>query len=284
MRKITNELIESFEKYLIGEEKSRNTTEKYVRDVTLFMDWLGNAEITKTSALDYKKKLCEKYASVSVNAAISGLNSFFKFAHWHDIHIKLLKIQRKVFSGENKELTKEEYERLLKAAKNTGNEKLYHLMQTICSTGIRISELQYITVSAVKSGYAEIECKGKTRIVILPNKLCKMLKKYVKENNIKNGSVFVTRSGKPLDRSYVWKLLKSLCDAAGVSRDKVFPHNFRHLFARTYYSLQKDIVRLADILGHSSVNTTRIYTMDTCEVHRRQIENLGLLYPMRNST
>lgn len=150
-------------------------------------------------------------------------------------------------------------------------------MQTICSTGIRISELRHITVSAVKSGRATINCKGKMRVVILPKELCKMLKSYIAYNNIKGGSVFVSRNGKPLDRSYVWKSLKSLCKKAGVSRDKVFPHNFRHLFARTYYSLQKDIVRLADILGHSSVNTTRIYTMSTDDVYRKQIQRLGLL-------
>ena len=150
-------------------------------------------------------------------------------------------------------------------------------MQTICSTGIRVSELRYITTSAVKTGQATISCKGKMRVIILPKELCNILERYIKENNIKNGSVFVTKNGKPLDRSYIWKLLKSLCESAGVSKDKVFPHNFRHLFARTYYSLQKDIVRLSDILGHSSINTTRIYTIETGEVHRRQIQRLGLL-------
>ena len=277
MRKITNELIHSFKNYLIEEEKSENTVEKYIRDITFFKAWLCDQEVTKILALEYKKELCAKYAPASVNAAISSLNNFFAFMEWHDIRIKALKIQKQIFSSKDKELTKVEYERLLNAAKSKKNERLYYLIQTICSTGIRVSELRYITTSAVHSGEAVINCKGKMRIVILPKELCKMLKGYIRENNIKNGSVFVSRNGKPLDRSHIWKMLKSLCETAGVSKDKVFPHNFRHLFARTYYSLQKDIVRLADILGHSSVNTTRIYTIETGDVHRRQIQKLGLL-------
>ena len=277
MRKITNELIFDFKNYLIEEEKSENTIEKYIRDITFFMEWLGNREVTKILALEYKKELCEKYAPASVNAAISSLNSFFAFMEWHDIRIKALKIQRQIFSSRDKELTKAEYERLLNVAKSKKNERLYYLIQTIASTGIRVSEIRYITTSAVKSGQAIINCKGKMRVVILPKELCKILKGYIKEHNIKNGSVFVSRNGKPLDRSHIWKMLKALCETAGVSKDKVFPHNFRHLFARTYYSLHKDIVRLADILGHSSINTTRIYTIETGDVHRRQIQRLGLL-------
>lgn len=277
MRKITNELIHSFKTYLIEEEKSENTIEKYIRDVTFFMMWLTSREVTKILALEYKKELCEKYAPASVNAAISSLNSFFAFIGWHDIRIKALKIQRQIFSSKDKELTKAEYERLLTAAKSKKNERLYLLMQTICSTGIRVSELRFVTCEAVKKGQAVISCKGKMRTIFLPKELCKMLKKYVNEQGIKDGSVFVSRNGKPLDRSYIWKMLKNLCEAAGVLKDKVFPHNFRHLFARTYYSLQKDIVRLADILGHSSVETTRIYTIETGDICRRQIQKLGLL-------
>ena len=277
MRKITNELILSFKTYLIEEEKSENTIDKYIRDVTFFMIWLTSREVTKILTLEYKKELCEKYAPASVNAAISSLNSFFEFAGWHDIRIKALKIQRQIFSNKDKELTKAEYERLLTAAKNKKNERLYLLMQTICSTGIRVSELKFVTCEAVKKGQAVISCKGKMRTIFLPKELCRMLKEYIKEQSIKGGSVFVSRNGKPLDRSYIWKMLKNLCEAAGVSKDKVFPHNFRHLFARTYYSLQKDIVRLADILGHSSVETTRIYTIETGDICRRQIQKLGLL-------
>ena len=277
MKTITYKQIENFKNHLIIQEKSGNTCEKYIRDITTFMIWLDGKEATKLLTLEYKKEICEKYAPRSVNATISSLNSFFQFMEWYDLRINALKIQRQIFSNEKKELTKVEYERLLIAAKNKNNERLYHLMQTICSTGIRVSELRYITVSAIKSGRATINCKGKMRIVILPKKLCKILKEYIKKKNIKDGAVFISRNGKPLDRSYIWKMLKSLCDIANVSKDKVFPHNFRHLFARTYYSLQKDIVRLADILGHSNVNTTRIYTMESGEVHRTQIQQLGLL-------
>ena len=277
MRKITNELIESFKNYLIEEEKSENTIEKYIRDITFFMAWLYGQEVTKILALEYKKELCEKYAPASVNAAVSSLNSFFAFMEWHDIRIKALKIQRQIFSSKDKELTKAEYERLLTAAKDKKNQRLYYLIQTIASTGIRVSELRYITTYAVHSGQAVINCKGKMRIVILPKELCKLLKGYIKENNIKSGPVFVSKNGKPLDRSNIWSDLKKLCESAGVDKEKVFPHNFRHLFARTYYTLQKDIVRLADILGHSNVNTTRIYTMESGEVHRRQLQKLGLL-------
>lgn len=277
MRMIRKENILAFQDYLMEEEKSRNTIEKYVRDITFFEMWLCGREVTKRLALEYKQSLCEKYAPASVNSIISAMNHFFSYMEWYDIRVKALKIQRQIFSNQEKELTKAEYERLLQVAEHKKNYRLYYLMQTICSTGIRISELQYITTAAVKTGQARISCKGKIRVVILPQQLCKMLKRYIKEQHIGHGFIFVSRNGNPLDRGYVWKMLKSLCNAAGVAKEKVFPHNFRHLFARTYYSLQKDIVRLADILGHSSVNTTRIYTIETGEVHRRQIQSLGLL-------
>lgn len=277
MRKITSENILNFEKHLICEEKSDNTIKKYTRDVAFFACWLGSDEVTKASVLEYKKHLCEKHSVATVNGAISSLNCFFDFMGWQDMRIKLLKMQRQIFVGKARELTKPEYERLLSVARKRKNARLYYLMQTVCSTGIRVSELPYITVSAIMAGLATIKCKGKHRTIFLPKKLCKMLKEYIRQNNIKNGSVFVTRTGKPLDRSYIWKMLKLLCEDAGVQKSKVFPHNFRHLFARTYYSLQKDIVRLADILGHSSINTTRIYTVDSGDECRRQIERLGFL-------
>lgn len=277
MKVITNELVKKFKEYLVNEEKAFATIEKYIHDVLVFMYWLSGAETTKAVVLAYKREIMEKYAPASVNAMLSSLNSFFAFNEWYDCRVKTLKIQKQIFSNKEKELTKIEYERLLSAAQKKKNQRLYYLMQTICSTGIRISELQYISVEAVRKGQAVINCKGKMRVVILTKQLCKMLKDYIKANDIKSGSVFVTRNGKPMDRSNIWKLLKGLCESAGVSKDKVFPHNFRHLFARTYYSLQKDIVRLADILGHSSVNTTRIYTMENGEIHRKQLQGLGLL-------
>ena len=277
MKKITKQITEQFKIYLTEEEKSDNTIEKYIRDVTTFSAWLNGKEVTKQAVLQYKKELIEKLAPASVNSVLSSLNSFFAFNEWHECKVKNLRIQKQIFSSNEKELTKQEYERLLNAAKSKSNKRLYYLMQTICSTGIRVSEIKFITVNSVKTGQAEINCKGKMRRVFLPKQLCRMLKEYIKENNIKSGYVFVTRNGQPLDRSNIWSDMKKLCKTAGVSKDKVFPHNLRHLFARTYYSIQKDIVRLADILGHSSVNTTRIYTIETGEIHRRQIQKLGLL-------
>lgn len=277
MKKLTNELIKNFRRYLIEEEKATATVEKYIRDINVFADWLGEKELDKETVLIYKENLTKNYAPASVNSILSSLNSFFTFNEWYNLKVKNLKIQKQIFANKDKELTKEEYERLLTAAKSKGNEQLYFLMQTICSTGIRVSELCYITVESLKAQKAQINLKGKMRVVILPKELCKMLLKYSREQKITSGSVFVSRNGKPLDRSNIWKMMKALCESAGVARAKVFPHNLRHLFARTFYSLQKDIVRLADILGHSSVNTTRIYTMETGETHRRQIQKLGLL-------
>ena len=277
MRKITIDLVENYKKHLINEEKSKATLEKYVRDISAFTVWLNGRELKKETVLEYKAYLTENYAPASTNSMLSSINSFFEHLEWYELRVRALKIQRKIFADKDKELSKVEYERLLAASKRKNNEQLNLLMQTICSTGIRVSELRAITVAAIKSRQATINCKGKMRIVILPNDLCKMLMRYIKERNIISGPVFVTRNGRPLDRSNIWRLMKNLCDDAGVSKNKVFPHNLRHLFARTYYSIEKDIVRLADILGHSSVNTTRIYTMENGDVHRQQIQKLGLL-------
>ncbi len=277
MRTITNENIVNYRQYLVNDEKSKATIEKYVRDVMAFLRWIGDASITKATVLAYKSWLIDRYASASVNAALSSLNSFFSYMEWPDLRVKNMKIQKQLFSSENKELSKTEYEKLLFVANNQKNERLYLLMQTICSTGIRVSEVRYITVDAVNRGVAEIVCKGKRRQVFLPKQLCRMLRIYTKKIKIKSGAVFVTRNGKPLDRSNIWSDMKKLCKTAKVSEKKVFPHNLRHLFARTYYKMQKDIVRLADILGHSNVNTTRIYTMESGEVHRNHIQKLGLL-------
>lgn len=277
MKTITSVLIKKFKYYLVNEEKSSATQEKYIRDVSAFFEWLNGKNVEKTVVLEYKAYLVENYKPTSVNSVLSSLNSFFDYNEWYDCKVKSLKIQKQIFASKEKELTKAEYNLLLEAAKSRKNERLYLLMQTICSMGIRVSELRFVTVAAVNCGVADINCKGKLRRVFLPKALCKILAKYIKKQKIKSGSVFVTKNGKPLDRSNIWSDMKKLCEFAGVSKDKVFPHNLRHLFARTYYSLQKDIVRLADILGHSSVNTTRIYTMETGEAHKKQIEKLGLL-------
>ena len=274
---ITDDLIEKYKDFLINEEKASATLEKYMRDIKAFSEWTLGFELDKRKVLDYKEYLIGKFAPASVNSVLSSLNSFFEFNNWYEMKVKMLKIQKQIFAQKDKELSKAEYERLLDAAKAKSNQRLYLLMQTICSSGIRVSELRYVTVEAIKLRKATINCKGKMRIVILPKELCRMLIEYAKTQKITSGSVFVTKTGKPLDRSTIWKMMKALCESAGVSKEKVFPHNLRHLFARTFYSLQKDIVRLADILGHSSVNTTRIYTMETGDIHRRQIQHLGLL-------
>lgn len=277
MKKINMKSVESFRKWLLEEEKSHATISKYTSDVKSFVKFLKNGEVTKAKVMEYKRFLVENYAPASVNAAISSINSFFDYLGIINLKVKTLKIQRRIFANKEKELSKGEYERLLHAALKRNNVRIYYLMQTICSTGIRVSELKHITVEAVREGSVQINCKGKMRVVLLPKNLCKMLEKYTKKAGIKNGPVFVTKNGVPIDRSNIWSDMKKLCKDALVSEKKVFPHNLRHLFARTYYSLQKDIVRLADILGHSSINTTRIYTMETGEIHQKQIQKLGLL-------
>ncbi len=275
--KITNELIQKFKTYLMEEEKATATLEKYIRDIVAFVAWLCGREVDKQVVLEYKSVLKEQYAPASVNSIISSLNSFFTYNEWYGLKVKTIKIQRQIFASSDKELTKEEYNRLLNAAQSKKNRRLYYLMQAICSTGIRVSEHRFLTVEALKAEQATIECKGKTRVVMIPSGLCKMLRKYAKENGIESGPIFISKTGKPMNRTNIWYEMKKLCESAGVSQEKVFPHNLRHLFARTYYSIQKDVVRLADILGHSSVNTTRIYTIESGIVHKKQIERLGLL-------
>lgn len=277
MRCMTDEILERYRTYLENEERAAATVCKYLHDVCKFCDWIGDRELCKTEVLAYKTALCEQYAPASVNASLASLNSFFRFIERYDLRVRGLKLQRQIFASSDRELSKMEYERLLSAAKKKRNARLYLLMQTICSTGIRVSEVRFVTVEAIQTGRADVQCKGKRRYVFLPRQLCAMLKQYAKQQSRKSGAVFVTRNGSPLDRSNIWSEMKTLCREANVLEKKVFPHNLRHLFARTYYKMQKDIVRLADILGHSSVNTTRIYTMETGETHRRQIQLLGLL-------
>ena len=284
MREMRKEDIAGFGQYLSEEEKSTATTEKYLRDIKAFYQWLNEESIpdpvkrgiTKNIVLSYKEALTKRYAVSSVNSILSSLNAFFCYMEWHELRVKIIKVQKQLFSPKEKELTKAEYERLLTAAKEKKNNRLYLLMQTICATGLRVSELRFVTVESLQKEYAQVNNKGKRRTVYLPHELCKILKEYCREENRKSGAVFVTKNGNPPDRSNIWSDMKKLCQAAGVSEKKVFPHNLRHLFARTYYSIQKDVVRLADILGHSNVNTTRIYTMESGEIHQKQIQRLGL--------
>ena len=274
---ITQGQIEAFEVYLKEQERASATVEKYVRDVRAFGAFTDEREIDKALVMAYKMHLQERYATASVNSALSSLGAFFGFCERRDLCVKRVKEQKAVFAAKERELSVSEYERLLSAAQARGDERLYLLMQTVCACGIRVSELQFITAEAVRYGYADISCKGKKRRVYLPAALCKQLRPYLRKRGIVSGAVFITRSGKPMDRSNIWSQMKELCRAAHVQESKVFPHNLRHLFARTFYTIHKDIVRLADVLGHSSIDTTRIYTMECGEVHRRRIDRLNLV-------
>ncbi len=272
------EIIKQFEKHLKSEEKSQNTIEKYIRDVTAFAEYLGSEFISKEIAIAYKQELIAKeYAVRSINSIIASLNSLFAYLNRFDCKLKSIKIQRQAFCSEEKELTKAEYTRLISAAKSKGNERLNLLIQTICGTGIRVSELQFITVQAVRKGEATVSLKGKTRTIFIVKDLKKKLLRYIAERKIKSGAVFITRTGKPISRTNIWREMKNLCESAGVNPNKVFPHNLRHLFARTFYGIEKDIAKLADILGHSSINTTRIYIITTGDEHRRRMENMRLI-------
>lgn len=274
---LTEEKISEFAQFLKEEEKSEITIKKYVRDAEKFYIFAEGKELSKTLTVEYKSELTEKYKPASVNSMLAAVNKFMDFLNLPRYKVKPLKIQRTLFLSEEKELHRDEYNRLVNAAQSGGNQRLMLIIETIASTGIRISELKYITVEAVSEKRADINCKGKRRVVLLTKKLCKVLKEYIKIKKIRSGAVFVTSSGKPVDSSNIRKEMKKLSELAKVNKQKIFPHNFRHFFARTFYSTTKDIVRLADILGHSSVDTTRIYTMESGGAHRRQLEKLNLV-------
>ena len=274
---ITARMIAEFREHLILEERSEITIEKYIRDVKAFAKYTQNSAITKETVIAYKKHLQENYAVRSVNSMLASINSLFSFLGWHDLKVKSLKLQQQVFCPEEKELTKAEYARLCRAAERKHNERLNLILQTICGTGIRVSELQYITVEAVKQGEAVVNCKAKTRSVFIVKELKQKLLRYAAEQNIKSGMIFVTRTGKPISRTNIWREMKALCEEASVNPQKVFPHNLRHLFARVFYGIEKDIAKLADILGHSSINTTRIYIISTGTEHRQRMENMQLI-------
>ena len=274
--KLSAEQIRDFSSYLRQEDKSTATQEKYMRDVKAFWIYAGNNEITKELVVLWKKNLIEQgYAVRSINSMLAGINKLLDFLGLASCKVKNIRLQRQTYCAEEKELTKAEYLRLLDASRN--NEQLNLVIQTICGTGIRVSELRYFTVEAVRCGEITVNCKSKTRTILVPGKLRKLLLNYAKQKHITTGAIFVGKSGKPLDRSNIWRQMKQLCQTAGVKGSKVFPHNLRKLFARTFYGIEKDIAKLADILGHSSINTTRIYIMTTGMEHRRKIERLGLV-------
>ena len=274
-KQISQKMLQDYRSYLLQEEKSEATIEKYMRDVRSFAQYSSGQVITKELVLEYKRRMISAYAARSVNSKLASLTSFFRFLGWQECQVKALRLQKQAFQPEERELTKGEYFRLLHAAKRSP--RLYLLLETICATGIRVSELQYFTVEAVSVGTITVRCKGKTRNIFIPGKLRKRLLALERQKKITEGVLFRTRSGNPMNRSNIWAQMKSLCASAQVNPKKVFPHNLRKLFARTFYAMEKDIAKLADILGHSSINTTRIYIMTTGAEHRRQLERMGLV-------
>ena len=277
-RKVGAGQLAAFRRWLLEEEREPATIEKYLREVRAFAAWLEGAPVTKEGATAWKARLTASgFQPGTVNGKLSALNKFFAFLGWPDCRVKYLKIQRRVFRSSERELSREEYTRLLETARVLGRERLALLIETICATGIRVSELKYITVESMRNGRTEISLKGKIRTILIPGKLCRKLLKYARKRKIASGEIFLTRSGKSLSRRQIWAEMKALCARAGVERSKVFPHNLRHLFARTFYRACRDVVKLADVLGHSSIETTRIYLISTGAEHARQLERLGLV-------
>ena len=277
-RLLTMDQLEDFLRQLRREERARGTVEKYRRDLSAFAAWLEGRAVTAEAAKAWKDQLLSSGLSpVTVNSKLSALNSLLKFLGWENCRVKFLRLQRRVFRERDRELTREEYGRLLAAARETGRERLELLLETICATGIRVSELRYITVEAARAGRADVSLKGKIRTILLPGKLCRRLLRYAKRQKTASGEIFVTKSGRSLCRRQIWQEMKNLCKRAGVAPSKVFPHNLRHLFATVFYRACRDIVRLADVLGHSSVNTTRIYLQTTGAEHVRQLDRLRLV-------
>lgn len=274
---VTHTAVGEFLAGLEREERSPATRRQYQRDLQRFLRFAAGAPLTKGLIIRYKEELQRDYLPTSVNAKLAALNGFLRFTGNGELRVKQLRIQRKAFCPKQRELSKAEYLRLVEAARQGKDEKLALLLQTICGTGIRVSELRFVTAEAVRSGEATVRLKGKTRAILISGKLRKALRNYAIRAGINAGPVFVTRNGKPLDRSNIWKMMKALCGKSGVHAGKVFPHNLRHLFARCFYALDKDIAKLADVLGHSNINTTRIYIASSGREHRRRMEALGLV-------
>ena len=276
MELVTERTVDGFRRELLRREYSHGTAESYVRSIRAFARWSGGA-VDRGLVLTWKAQLTARYAPATVNAMLAGINRFFAFMGWPECKVKALRLQRRSFREAERELDREEYRTLVRTARTLGRERLALVMETICATGIRVGEVPYITVEALRRGKAVVALKGKVRTILLPEKLCKKLLKYVKRQKITSGEVFLTGGGKRLSRVQIWAEMKRLCCAAGVAADKVFPHNLRHLFARTFYRACQDVVKLADILGHSSIETTRIYLLTTGTEHLRRLERLGLL-------
>ena len=277
-RIITARQLYAFERHLQDEERSGATLKKYLRKAGRFAAWLGDGEVTKAKVALWKETLRDaSYSPATINGKLTALDRLLRFLGWEDCCVKHLRLQRRLFRESSRELTRSEYERLVAAADTLGRKRLALLMETICATGIRVSEVQYITWEAASQGKAEISLKGKIRTILLPGKLCRKLLKYAQKQKIASGELFRTGSGKSLSRKQIWAEMKAVCERAGVEPSKVFPHNLRHLFARTFYQVCRDVVRLADVLGHSSIETTRIYLLSTGTEHIRTLERLRLV-------
>ena len=274
---VTYEQLDTFRAMLENEEKSAATLDKYCRDARYFARWLGDQPLTHQAALQYKAELLTRFAASSVNSMLAALNSFFRAIGRQDCRVRQVRVQYQPYCPEDRELSAQEYAALVRAARQQGRARTALLLQTICATGIRVSELSAITVEAARKGVAVVRCKGKLRRVLLPSRLQSKLLRYARRRRIAYGPVFVTRTGQPLDRSNIWREMKSLCRTAGVDSAKVFPHNLRHLFARSFYRLERDLAKLADLLGHSSINTTRIYVRTTSAEHRKYLEQMQLV-------
>ena len=278
-RTVTESDIMAFRGWLEREERSRGTADKYTRDVRMLARWLKGQDISKYLVMKWKESLLSAgYAAVTINSMLVAVNQFLHFLGLDDMRVKTLRIQRRMFRSRERELTREEYGRLVETAHTLGKVRLALLIETICATGIRVSEVKYITVEAIRSGRAEISLKGKIRTILIPNKLCRKLRKYAGKQKIASGEIFLTRSGKGLSRRQIWAEMKGLCRKAGVAPSKVFPHNLRHLFARSFYRACRDVLQLADVLGHSSVETTRIYLISTGMELARRMDRLGLVF------
>ena len=277
-RKLSASILADYDRWLRQEERADATREKYLRSIRTFAAWLGGAAVTKDVVTEWKSQLIKRHhAPSTVNTALDALNGLLRFLGWEDCRAKFLKVQHRIFRAPERELTRAEYARLLAAAQSSGDTRLALLMESICATGIRVSEVKYLTVEAAQCGRAEIALKGKIRMILLPAKLCRKLLKYAKKQKIARGEIFLTTGGKGMDRRQIWSAMKRLCRRAGVAPSKVFPHNLRHLFATAYYRVYHDIVKLADMLGHSSIETTRIYLVESGAEHQRQLERLGLI-------
>lgn len=275
---IREEDICRFSRHLHDLEYAPGSIEKYLRDLTAFQHWLAGRTVTQREIAAWKEYLCSLGCrSETVNTKLSALNRFFAFQGWSGLRARYYRIQRRFFRSTEREMTREDYGRLLSTAEGMGKTRLALLMETICATGIRVSEVKYITLEALRAGRAEISLKGKVRTILIPGKLCRKLERYAKKQNIATGEIFLTRRGKGLSRRQIWAEMKALCARAGVAASKVFPHNLRHLFARTFYRASRDVAQLADVLGHSSIETTRIYLLSTGANHTRQLERLGLI-------